>query len=168
MSGNQLYQAVLLPAEILGTDAAFPVLNRDPVWTAAAKLPEVEQNTVLTRAGARLIAAHPVRFAAALPRRFFLPWHIMPAELQYTHNTRLVRLAALLSDGWILPLALLGLWAERKRPLAVATALLVLTLTATYSLTRAPIRYRMPLMPILLVFTGCGAKRLIRDERIPI
>jgi hypothetical protein len=90
------------------------------------------------------------------------------ADINFTHNARLVRLAALLTDGWILPLACLGLWRERKNPLAAAAALLILTLTAAYSLTRAPIRYRVPLMPVLIVFMGCGARELVRDERIPI
>ena len=168
-AGNQLYQAVALPPEILGTPEGLAALEKDPVWIADFPLPEAEQNSALTRASVRFIAEHPLRFLKDLPHRFFLPWHIVPAaDVSYTHNARLVRLAALLTDGWILPLALFGLWRERKKPLAAATALLILTLTAAYSLTRAPIRYRVPLMPVLIVFMGCGARELIRDERIPI
>lgn len=168
IAGSQIYMAASLPAEVLGDEKQNPILAADPVWTAALKLPEVEQHQVLTRAGLRILCERPLHSLAGLVRRSLLPWKIIPNDLKYTHKTRLVRLAALLTDGWILPLSLLGLWWERKNRLAVAVVLLAVSLTGIYSLTRAPIRYRVPLMPMLIVFMGLGARRLVQDERVPL
>lgn len=160
IGGSQIYMAASLPSEILGNEKQSAALSRDSTWTAASSLPEIEQHQTLVRASRKIIQAQPGRFLAGLLKRFLSPWKIMPRDLKYTHNTRLVRLAALLSDGWILPLSLLGLWWERKHPLAAAAGLLALSLTCTYTLTLAPIRYRVPLMPVLIVFMGLGARRL--------
>ena len=67
---------------------------------------------------------------------------------------------SLLSDGWIIPLGFLGLLLSRLRRVeAVVAAAFIASLSFTYALVLTMLRYRLALMPWLIVFAAYALVR---------
>ncbi|MBI4679541.1 MAG: glycosyltransferase family 39 protein [Elusimicrobia bacterium] len=161
--GIQMYWALKVPYEALGTEEQNRILGRpgeDTEFHRLSGLPEARSNEAFQSAAKRLLAERPGRFLAGCAGRFFGIWRLMPRDRAYTHNTALVRVLALLSDGCILPLALLGLYLGRSRPWVPWMAAFVFVVALTYSVSHAPIRYRVPVMPLVMVLAAGGASRV--------
>lgn len=78
----------------------------------------------------------------------------------------MVFLSALLTDGWLVPLALFGFWVKRRDPWArwfLMPAVALVTLA--FSTSQAPIRYRVPLMIPMLMLAAAGFDELARRVR---
>ncbi|MBI5209277.1 MAG: glycosyltransferase family 39 protein [Elusimicrobia bacterium] len=163
--GEQMYWALRVPYEALGTEEEFRLMGRegdDTEFQRLAHLPEVEGNKAFQRAAFRLIKERPAAYLRDCAGRFLGIWRIVPRDRNYTHKYSLVRLLALLSDGWILPLALLGLALGRRSHWVRGMAAFVFAMTMTYSVSQAPIRYRVPAMSLVLVLAAGGASGLRR------
>ncbi len=71
---------------------------------------------------------------------------MFPHNRAYTHSYLVVLLAALASDGWLIPLGLFGLWVKRRDTwVRWFFVPMILTVTCSFSISQAPIRYRVPL-----------------------
>jgi 4-amino-4-deoxy-L-arabinose transferase-like glycosyltransferase len=161
--GIQMYWALTVPYEALGTEEQNRILGNpgdDTEFQRMASLPEAESNKAFQAASMSILKERPWFFLKDCAGRLFGLWRILPRDRAYTHKASLVRLLALLSDGWLVPLALLGLWFGRANPWVRWMAVFMLVVTATYSVSHAPIRYRVPLMPLMLVLAGGGASRI--------
>lgn len=146
--GTEFYQALVVPPEDLGTARQTEILAADPLFVAATPLPEDERASVMAKAGFRWIKEHPGTYASralAGVVKFWRPW---PYKRAYHHSYAVLVGASLLSDLWLVPLALIGLWALRGRwREAPAVWAGVVGLTVVYGAVHAVIRYRLPLMP---------------------
>ncbi|MBI5881668.1 MAG: hypothetical protein HZB91_00955 [Elusimicrobia bacterium] len=161
--GIQMYWALSVPYEALGTDEQNRILGdpgEDTEFQRLAGLPEAQSDKAFQAAAMRILKERPLAFVRDCAGRFFGVWRIVPRDRAYTHKASLVRLLALLSDGWILPLAVLGFWFFRSNSWVRWMAVFILTVTVTYSVSHAPIRYRVPVMPLVLVLAAGGARRI--------
>ncbi|MBI5623653.1 MAG: glycosyltransferase family 39 protein [Elusimicrobia bacterium] len=161
--GIQMYWALTVPYEALGTEEQNRILGNpgeDTEFQRLQALPEAQSNKAFQAEAMKILKQHPWAFVRDCAGRFFGVWRIVPRDRAYTHKASLVRLTALLSDGWLIPLALLGLWRGRSILWVRWMAGFILIVTATYSISHAPIRYRVPVMPLVLVLAAGGAGRL--------
>lgn len=164
--GYQIYGSMLVPYEALGTDEQVRLQKNDPYIQGWANMPEVPWNKAFIKKDLELIKAEPGKFLKSMAVRFVKLWRVMPHERRFTHSFGLVSLAALASDGWLLPLGLFGLWLERKNRFILMTfGAMLLLVTLAYSISHAPIRYRVPLMPLVLILAGRGAAGLWEAAR---
>ena len=159
--GGEFYQALVVPPQDLGTARQTEILTADETFRAAALMPEVERNALLTKASFHWILEHPALYAAralAGVVKFWRPW---PYRRAYHHDYEALVAASLLSDAWIVPLGLLALWLFRKRwREAPAVWAGVLGLTVVYGAIHAVIRYRLPLVAPMIVLAVAAAGRL--------
>lgn len=164
--GEEFYQALIVPPNDLGTIRQTEILAADPEFNAYASAGEGERNAALTRAGLRWIAAHPALYASRAAVGLAKFWKLWPYPRSYDHAYAVLVAASLLSDGWLVPLGLLGLFIFRKRfSDAPAAWIAVLSTWLLYGLVHAVIRYRLPLMPTLAVFAAAAALRFLGPAR---
>ena len=110
--------------------------------------------------------AHPMRFFATQAEHFIKLWRVLPHNRVYTHSYGVIALTALGSDGWLLPLALFGFWVKRRDPWVRWYFIpMVVSVTGAFSISQAPIRYRVPLMIIMLMLAGAGFEELLKRWR---
>jgi hypothetical protein len=154
-----------------------------PVAAAGSQLPVVPQEDVVGRgllvAMARWAGNDPAGFATRVARQFVQFWELTPTRMMtddpvkreelHRQDPRLSveplfsrRLRDQVSAGSFaleLGLALVGLvvvartrWRQALLPVAV-----ILAFAAGYALFVAKLRYRIPILPLLFLFTGAGA-----------
>lgn len=161
--GEEFYQALIVPPSDLGTGRQTEILAADPAWLEAVTLPEVERNARLTAASLSFIARNPGVYAGRVLARIVKFWRLWPYKRRYHHSFALLVAVSLLSDGWIIPLGLCGLWLFRARwRQAPALPAAILGLTLVYGAVHAVIRYRTPLMPGVLVVAIAAGYELRR------
>ncbi|NNN05373.1 MAG: hypothetical protein HKL90_05690 [Elusimicrobia bacterium] len=159
--GGEIYQAMTIDADDLGTARQVLRLQGDPLWTATLRLPEAERNAALTRATAVLIAREPGLYARRVAVRLVKFWRLWPYRRAYDESYRTVFFASLASDAWMVPLGLLGFALLRRRWCEVpAVWLSVLALTSLYAAMHAVIRYRLPLMGYVILSSIAAASAL--------
>ncbi|MBI4062098.1 MAG: glycosyltransferase family 39 protein [Elusimicrobia bacterium] len=165
--GGEIYISMTIPYEVLGTEEQSRLLNADERFAAISKIDgEIEQNKAYMAAAKDYFLAHPLQFLARQAEHAAKLWRVLPHDRAYTHAYAAVALAALGSDGWLFPLALLGLWVKRRDPWVRWTFLpTILLVTAAFSISQSPIRYRVPLMIIVLMLAGVGFDELLRRRR---
>lgn len=170
--GDHLYLGFLIPNDVAGTPEAERIVREDPVVRRIDQLPEDERGPAYYRATREWIAAHPGGFVQRVVQSFLKLWRLYPYARDYGMNYRLIFWTAILSDGWMIPLGVLGLvLALRRESAAWLPAAALAAASAVYSVFWSIIRYRLPLMPLLLLFTAYalevgweGAKK-IRNSR---
>lgn len=164
--GPEFYQALVVPPADLGTIRQNEILAADPVFQAATRLDEVGQSETLAKAGFHWIAANPGTYASRALAGFVKFWRPWPYARTYTHSYKALLAASLLSDAWIVPLGLLGLWLFRARwREAPAVWCGAFGLTVVYGAVHAVIRYRLPLTAPMIVFAAAAALRLLGNDR---
>jgi 4-amino-4-deoxy-L-arabinose transferase-like glycosyltransferase len=164
--GEEFYQALIVPPEDLGTSRQTEILAADAVFQETLGLPEAERNARLTRESLRWIAGHPGLYASRAAAGFVKFWKLWPYKRSYNHSYGAIFAASLLSDAWLIPLGLFGLWSLRRRwrefPALWAG---VAGLTFVYGAVHAVIRYRLPLMLPLIVLAAGAAAELARGRK---
>lgn len=164
--GGEIYIGMTVPYEKLGSAEQTRQLAADAPFQAASALPEVPRHKAYMALAKDYFLAHPARFLARQAEHALKLWRVLPHNRAYTHSYAVVALTALGSDGWLLPLALFGLWLKRRDPWARwFFAPTVLAVTWAFSISQSPIRYRVPLMIIMLLLAGAGFERLARPRR---
>lgn len=159
--GGEIYIGMTIPYEQLGTEEQTRLLNADARFQEISKLDEIPRHKAYMAAAKDYFLAHPAKFVAAQLEHSFKLWRVLPHNRAYTHSYLVVALTALASDGWLIPLALFGLWAGRRNPWAVWFFLpMILLVTGGFSISQAPIRYRVPLMVLVLPLAGAGLQEL--------
>ena len=156
-AGMVFYAYQIVPQDVGGTPRETEILKADPVYMNAIAIPDrVRSQQVFWKAGLAKAGADPARFARLFAWRFLWDqWRLYPRPRAYDHGYAAIKWASLLTDGWILPLALVGLlWALRRPPETFLIALLVGSLTAVDSLLLTIIRFRIPMMPWLILLAA--------------
>lgn len=164
--GGEMYITAAVPYDLLGTDEQTRILNADRPFQDASKLDEIPRHQAMMALVRERVRREPGRYLAGMAERFVKLWRLVPRARAYTHDYAVVFLSALLSDGWLVPLALFGLWVKRRDPWArwfLAPPVVLVTLA--FSTSQAPIRYRVPLMIVVLALAGAGFDELVRRVR---
>lgn len=167
--GGEMYIGMTIPYEVLGSAEQTRRLNADPVFQAVNQNKgEIALHKAYMAAVKDYFLADPLRFLARQAEHSVKLWRLLPHNRAYTHSYAVVALTALGSDGWLIPLALFGLWIKRRDPwVRWFFVPMVLTVTWAFSISQAPIRYRVPLMIIVLMLAGAGFEELLRRRRKP-
>ena len=122
-------------------------------------LSEVERDRYLTKATLKVIRENPSHFLKLMGIKFVRFWNILPnyegfSSLKYN-------LVSMLSYGPILLTGLGGMILTRKRWIKLLILyLLIFSFTLTYMLFVGSIRYRTPIMPFFIIFSGYGVNWL--------
>ena len=161
--GEEFYQALIIPPDELGTPAQARIVSEDPNLMEASRLPEVQANACRLHAAGAFIGRHPGLYARRVGARLVKFWRLYPYHRLYNVPYGVVVLAALLSDGWIVLLGLAGCWIFRRRwAEAAAMPAVLIGTTTVYAAIHAVIRYRLPLMGVMIVLAGGAAAELRR------
>lgn len=168
--GDHLYLGFIIPNEVAGTPEAERIVREDPVVQRIDQLPEDERGPAYYQAAREWIAAHPGEFVKRVVQSFLKLWRLYPYPRDYGMNYRLIKWVSILSDGWMIPLGLVGLvLALRRQPEAAIPFAVIATASAVYSVFWAIVRYRLPLMPLVLLFAAyalsCGLEELERIRK---
>ena len=167
--GVEIYIGMTIPYELLGTPEQTRLLGADERFMAISKMEEeIPRHKAYMAAAKEYFLAHPMKFLATQAEHGVKLWRLLPHDRAYTHSYSIVALTALGSDGWLIPLALFGLWVKRRdawtRWFFVP---MILSVTWAFSISQAPIRYRVPLMIIVLMLSGAGFEELARRWKNP-
>jgi Flp pilus assembly protein TadD len=108
------------------------------------------------------ILGHPGAAARLVFRKFVLFWDRFELAnnkdvYYFARMSRVYRGLRWLSFGLIAPLALLGMWVSRRRPAAVLLIGFVLSYMGTVIAFFINARYRLPVVPCLILFAVAGA-----------
>ena len=157
--GMNLYYGVMIPSDDLGTEREVQFRQTDPLEKKAEELfaagRENEANELYKTASRREIRQHPARYLRTCFDRFVKFWRFVPYRRAYGVDYAKIFWASLFSDGLFIPLGLIGFWVYRRRwkELLPFSAMMVLWPSAYY-LVYAVIRFRMPVMPVLILMTA--------------
>jgi hypothetical protein len=159
--GLNLYQALIAPPEDLGTPQQSLDFEADAYYREIMSVMEqrryVEANAMLLNGSLARIKARPRAYLASCAQRVIKLWRLYPYRRAYTYPYRAIFWTSLLSDGWIIPLGLLGLWCARRRWLELFPLFgAILLWTLAYALVYAVMRYRMPVMPLMILFAAAA------------
>ncbi|HXS99125.1 MAG TPA: glycosyltransferase family 39 protein [Elusimicrobiota bacterium] len=149
--GLEVYQAMMVEPDDLGTPRQLEFLRDDPFWNSALLLPESERNAALIRRTLEVARERPALYARRVIVRVGKLWRLWPYNRSYDESYRKIFLISLLSDAWMVPLGLLGFVLLRRWREAPAVWLSVLCLTAFYAALHAVIRYRLPVMGFVIL-----------------
>lgn len=165
--GEEFLRALIVPPEDQTTSRPVEIMAADPDFAVSSRYPEAERNNFLTKAAFRWIKSHPALFASRMQTNIVKYWKLWPYKMSYRHSYAVLVLVSLLSDGWIIPLAFLGLWLFRARwreaPVLPAS---IFAMTLVYGAVHAVIRYRLPLMGGMILL-ACAAASRLRPETHP-
>ena len=165
--GAEIYIGMTIPYEALGTEEQNRLLTADETFQAIARIEgEIPRHKAFMAASRDYLLAHPAKFLAAMAEHSVKLWRLLPHDRAYTHSYLVVALTALASDGWIIPLALFGLWIRRRDAwVRWFFVPMIVSVTLSFSISQAPIRYRVPLTIIVLMLAGVGFEELRRRLR---
>lgn len=167
LGGYNLYTVLIVPEEWRGTSREYEFETADPLWPRILAMNSLmtddgRQQEAFLAAARDHIKRNPRRFATHMIKGAVKLWRFYPYERRYQHSYALIKILSLLSDGWLIPLGLWGLWRLRRRgPEPVFFALLLGAGTLTYSLVAAIMRYRLPFMAPILVGCSCALAVLL-------
>lgn len=158
MSGSYLFQAN--NQETLGIELATRRLEEvrwyTPEYLKIAELPPVEADREFVRRSLAFMRENPRTLLTLMKMRFAHFWRLYPIT-----ESRLQRLAALLTSGILIPLSFLGLllsapaWRRAFLPWAV-----VLAFNLAHLFFICTLRYRLPLDPFFLPFAAFAIQTL--------
>jgi hypothetical protein len=160
--GAHMYIGIIVPNDAAGTPAEEKFVVNDPVVQEAAKFPEAERDKVFYRGAFRFIREQPLRYVGVTLRSLAKLWRLYPYARAYAFHYELIKWVGLLSDGWIIPVGFLGmLLAGRRYPETVVFLSVLVAVSFTYMLFWSIIRYRLPMMPFVILFCAHALNRLL-------
>lgn len=153
--GGIFYIYQVVPERVAGTPLQAEIMRKDPVIQGAGGLNPREREKYYWKAGLKRAAENPKRYLSLVVHRFMTQWRLFPYPRDYPHDYSLLWWISLLSDGWLVPLGFLGFLLARMKPAeTVFSYLLVLTTTGLYALISTTLRYRVPMMPYIIIFAA--------------
>lgn len=162
-AGTIFYVYQVVPQELGGTQAEADIVANDPVIQGAQAIPDIiDREKHLWRAGLSKAAENPAAFFRRFAWRLLWDqWRLVPRPRNYEQPYGLLWWASVLSDGWLIPLALVGLVLWRGKPAEAAVpAAFVLCANAAYALILSILRYRISIMPWVILFAAYALLRL--------
>lgn len=165
--GAHMYIGIIVPNDAAGTPSEAQYVVNDPVVQEAVKFPETERDRVFYCGALRFIRERPGRYAGVLARSLAKLWRLYPYARAYPYHYALIKWVGLLSDGWIIPAGFLGmLLAGRRFPEAEIFLSVLFSVSFTYMLFWSIIRYRLPMMPFVILFCAYALTKIVeRFER---
>ena len=154
---HNVYVPIVVDLEVPGTAGENEALYAIPEYKAGMALPEAERDVFFKARILEELRLRPGNFARRTAWRFFKLWRPYPHRgLDYAAGSwALLAAVSLLSDGWLIPL---GFWAafslRRRLGELYPVYLYVASFTLIYSLSWSQMRYRLPLMPALLLLAA--------------
>lgn len=160
LGGSHLYVSLIVPNEYAGTPKEAEIVEADPVMRAGALLTDEERDRHFYGAAAEWIRERPLGFVRVMLGSLVKLWRLYPYPRDYGADYRLIKWVSLLSDGWIIPLGFLGLvLAARRVPEAILFNLVLFAITAAYMVFWAVVRYRLPMMPYIMLYAAYALER---------
>ncbi|MBI4371714.1 MAG: glycosyltransferase family 39 protein [Elusimicrobia bacterium] len=158
--GSNLYVYQVVPQELGGTPLQAKILKADPLFTGAPPDP-IARDHYFWRIAAARVVDKPLHYVRLVSWRFFWDmWRPFPRRRPYEHSHALLRLTGLLTDAWIIPVGFVGLaLALAAVPEVIWPLLFVLSLDFVYSLVLTMLRYRLSLMPWLILGAAYALSR---------
>jgi len=160
-AGSTFYTFLIAPQETGGTPEQQKFLENDPAIIQSAGMDPLRMEHHFWKAGLERVRRAPWAYVRLVAWRFFWDmWRPIPRPRAYAHPYALVRLAAILTDCWIIPLGIVGMLWVRFRPLESLWLYLFLASTdLVYSLVLTMNRYRFSLMPWIILFAAVMLER---------
>jgi 4-amino-4-deoxy-L-arabinose transferase-like glycosyltransferase len=169
--GAHIYVSLIVPNDVAGTPEEEAFVLADPVLMAAKDLPEDQKDRYFYKSAARWVMEHPLGYLGVMTGSFIKLWRLYPYERDYGTSYRKIKIVSLLSDGWLIPLFFLGVFLARRRFIEADIFLItVFATTFTYMVFWAVIRYRLPLMPYVFLYSAYALERIIgrfRPDLLP-
>ncbi|MFA5141031.1 MAG: glycosyltransferase family 39 protein [Elusimicrobiota bacterium] len=159
--GSTFYAYLVVPQELGGLPEQGRILAEDPVVRAWTGTDPVDREKYFFKEGVKRVARFPLSYLKLVAWRFFVDiWRIIPRDRPAEHPRRLLVWVSLLSDGWILPLALVGLLLARLTPPEMLWPyLLLFSVNGVYALFLTLIRYRLTAMPWAILLAAYAIAR---------
>jgi hypothetical protein len=160
-TGNHFYMFLVVPEEVGGTPKHYEILAKDPIWQEGDAMEPIQREKFFWRQGLLWIRAHPLSYARIVAGRLFYDqWRLVPRRRDYEQPYSRVFWISLLTDGWLLPLGFLGLALTRLRGEAdLVAGAYILSTAFTYALILTMLRYRLVLMPWLILYAADSLRR---------
>ncbi|MDE2039225.1 MAG: glycosyltransferase family 39 protein [Elusimicrobia bacterium] len=161
-----LYDYLVVPENLGGTPRQTALLAADPVVKKGDSLDPIARDRWYFEAGLRFIKRHPARYARLLLWRCLDFWRPWPRPRPYPLPYWLLKAIGLFSDAWIIPLGWLAIlclraWTpERLWLLGFGTSV-----SAVYIAVFTMNRYRLPVMPMLILFAAAALVRAVEALR---
>lgn len=155
------------------TSVAAEALARTEIYREAMKLPPDERDRAFMRASLRFIRDNPLTYLRNCGRNFVQLWRFYPRldKTVYEKGPFLgggrgrFAFLSLLTEPALIALGAAGLWLAASRGLPVfLPALFIAYTTAVHSLVIAQMRYRLPMMPFVIIFAAVSLVHI--SERI--
>ncbi|MCX5792370.1 MAG: glycosyltransferase family 39 protein [Elusimicrobia bacterium] len=147
-----LYTSLVVPKEVLGSPQEDAIVGAHPVLKEGMSLPEAD--AFFTARVKEEMRSRPLNFAQRSGWRFLKLWRLYPHRgIDYSAGSWLLLTAvSLLSDGWLIPL---GLWAAIRLRSRIKELyplyIFIGSFTVIYALSWSQMRYRLPLMPAVIL-----------------
>jgi 4-amino-4-deoxy-L-arabinose transferase-like glycosyltransferase len=157
----------------IDTGVAAAALEKTTIYKEAMALPASRRDRALFKASFEFIAANPGRYLLNSAHNFRELWRFYPRldktvgeKSPYLGGKVLVfAVISLMTEPWLIALALFGAYAAWKRGLPIAPAcFFVILTTIVHTFVIAQMRYRIPMMPLVILFACYGMSRLLKRE----
>jgi 4-amino-4-deoxy-L-arabinose transferase-like glycosyltransferase len=157
LGGYNLYTTLIVPEEDRGTERETRIEQSDATWQRLIQMSPLmtddgSQQEAFLAAAKDYLKDHRAAYLKHMVKQAAKLWRFYPYERHYQHSYKLIKALSLLSDGWLIPIGLWGLLLAWRRGPESGLGLLLMALgTLAYALVAAIMRYRLPLMPPLIV-----------------
>jgi 4-amino-4-deoxy-L-arabinose transferase-like glycosyltransferase len=154
---HNVYVPVVVDMAVPGSREENKALNSIPEYKAGMALPEAERDAFFKARILEEMKLRPGNFVRRTAWRFLKLWRPYPYRgMDYAAGGwALLAAVSLLSDGWLIPL---GFWAaltlRRRFGELYPVYIYLASFTLIYSLSWSQMRYRLPLMPALLLLAA--------------
>jgi len=159
----------------IDTGVAHAALEKKDFYPAAMALSLAERDKFFFRKAVEYVRENPGLYLRHCAGNFLQFWRFWPRTDKtvgvvpgtYLFQSRnLFVLIALLTEPWLILLGAYGLYLGLREGLPVALpALYILCNTGIHTLVISQMRYRMPVMPLVILFAAFAAHRLMRSRQ---
>jgi len=154
--GGRTAAITIIFHDALKSGSVDAIFVQHPMRKAADLLNEADQDAYYFAQVKQYIAHNPRLYAMQSLNRLKDLWRFYPRQdIEFRENRKLLTVVSLVTEPFLILAGFFGLWKERGRwrelyPFYAA----ILFTTASYALVTGQMRYRLPLMPIMILFAS--------------
>ncbi|MBA7465680.1 hypothetical protein ES707_00850 [subsurface metagenome] len=141
----------------------------NPVLLKGKELSEIERDDYYTREALKFIRHNPKYMLKLALWKFLKFWRLYPhteSIYTYRHSKTLLILISLLSYGILLPFSIIGImFSIRKWKQFTFFYGLIVSFTIIHLIVWSQIRYRLPIMPYMLIFAAFSLNFVMEKAR---
>ncbi|MHB2025230.1 MAG: ArnT family glycosyltransferase [Elusimicrobiota bacterium] len=168
-----LHGTMFLDLNEVDTELAMRALKKTPFYQNARSLPEAERDKIYYQEAFKFMAAHPEETLRQWAYKFISFWRFYPRmNKKYIESgssrpnlglsKAVLAAISLLFEPWLIIGGLIGLsklvW---RKPEAFCLAVFLLGTMAVHMISVSQMRYRLPVMPLLIVgFSALAAEKM--------